>query len=178
MGRLIFLLLGEDFLRGRWPLFRIAGWISTIAGIFLFIDALDGALYFPITFFAILLLIEGAGTLATTALGAGGQRWLRFFKGSFALLASGLILAGRLGTGYPLAGAGFELDAIVAVALGGTALAGGRGSVIRSLAGVALLAIMSNALNLLEVTAFVQMLIKGLVVIVAILLNQPPRESQ
>ncbi|MGB3071238.1 MAG: DUF308 domain-containing protein [Ottowia sp.] len=95
MGRLIFLLLGEDFLRGRWPLFRIAGWISTIAGIFLFIDALDGALYFPITFFAILLLIEGAGTLATTALGAGGQRWLRFFKGSFALLASGLILAGH-----------------------------------------------------------------------------------
>lgn len=90
----------------------------------------------------------------------------------------GLILAGRLGTGYPLAGAGFELDAIVAVALGGTALAGGRGSVIRSLAGVCLLAIMSNVLNLMEVTAFVQMLIKGLVVILAILLNQPQRETQ
>jgi len=85
----------------------------------------------------------------------------------------GIILAGRLGTGYPLAGAGMELDAIVAVVLGGTALSGGQGSVIRSVAGVLVLSITSNVLNLLEVSAFVQTFTKGLIVIVAILANQP-----
>lgn len=96
-------------------------------------------------------------------------------SGGFAALA-GLLLAGRLGTGYPLAGTGLELDSIVAVVLGGTALAGGRGSVVRSVGGVIALTIISNVLNLLEVSAFAQMFIKGLIVVVAILANQPRRE--
>lgn len=86
---------------------------------------------------------------------------------------AGLLLAGRLGTGYPLAGNGLELDAIVAVVLGGTALSGGRGSVMRSLGGVLLLACISNLLNLLEVSAYLQMFFKGAIVILAILVNQP-----
>ena len=90
---------------------------------------------------------------------------------------AGLLLAGRLGTGYPLAGSGLELDAIVAVVLGGTALAGGRGSVLRSVAGVLALTIISNVLNLLEVSAFVQQFCKGAIVVVAILVNQPRREQ-
>ena len=90
---------------------------------------------------------------------------------------AGLLLAGRLGTGYPLAGNGLELDAIVAVVLGGTALSGGRGSVVRSLGGVLLLACISNLLNLLEVSAYLQMFIKGAIVILAILVNQP-RKSE
>ena len=88
---------------------------------------------------------------------------------------AGLVLAGRLGTGYPLAGNGLELDAIVAVVLGGTALAGGRGSVLRSLGGVLLLAILSNVLNLMAVSAFVQTFIKGAIVIAAVLANQARR---
>ncbi len=88
---------------------------------------------------------------------------------------AGLVLAGRLGTGYPLAGNGLELDAIVAVVLGGTALSGGRGSVPRSLGGVFLLAVLSNVLNLLAVSAFVQMFVKGVIVIAAILVNQARR---
>ena len=88
---------------------------------------------------------------------------------------AGILLAGRLGTGYPNAGAGYELDAIVAVVLGGTALAGGRGTIAGTIAAVLVLGITSNLLNLLEVSAFVQMLIKGLIVILAILVNQPAR---
>lgn len=97
-------------------------------------------------------------------------------SGGTAALA-GLLLAGRLGTGYPLAGTGLELDAIVAVVLGGTALAGGRGSVIRSIGGVIALTIISNVLNLMEVSAFVQLFIKGVIVVVAILVNQPKPEG-
>jgi ribose/xylose/arabinose/galactoside ABC-type transport system permease subunit len=88
---------------------------------------------------------------------------------------AGILLAGRLGTGYPNAGAGYELDAIVAVVLGGTALSGGRGTIAGTIVAVLVLGITSNLLNLLEVSAFVQMLIKGLIVILAILVNQPSR---
>ena len=87
----------------------------------------------------------------------------------------GLLVAGRLGVGYPHAGAGFELDAIVAVVLGGTSLAGGRGSVAGTLAAVLLLGLANNVLNLLQISSFIQMLLKGLIVIGAILINQPGR---
>lgn len=100
-------------------------------------------------------------------------RFAAFVLSGLGAALGGLILAGRLGTGYPLAGSGMELDAIVAVVLGGTALSGGQGSVIRSVAGVLVLAIASNVLNLMEVSAFVQTFTKGLIVIIAILANQP-----
>jgi ribose transport system permease protein len=100
-----------------------------------------------------------------------------FVISGFSAAIAGLLLAGRLGTGYPLAGSGLELDAIVAVVLGGTALSGGRGSVVRALAGVVLLSVISNVLNLLEVSTYVQMFIKGMIVIFAILLNQPRRAN-
>jgi ribose/xylose/arabinose/galactoside ABC-type transport system permease subunit len=89
--------------------------------------------------------------------------------------AGGLLLAGRLGTGYPLAGTGLELDSIVAVVLGGTALAGGRASVIGTLGGVLALAVLSNVLNLLGVSAFVQTVVKGCVVVAAVILAQRRR---
>jgi ribose transport system permease protein len=83
--------------------------------------------------------------------------------------AGGLLVAGRLGTGYPNAGQGFELDAIVAAVLGGTSLAGGRASIVGTLGAVLVLGVIANVLNLLEVSAFVQTLAKGVIVIGAIL---------
>lgn len=85
---------------------------------------------------------------------------------------AGIALAGRLGTGNPNAGIGFELDAIVAVVLGGTSLAGGRGSVAGTLAAVLALAVIANLLNALEVSAFWQMVAKGLIIVLAILAYQ------
>ena len=90
---------------------------------------------------------------------------------------AGLLLAGRIGVGFPLAGAGLELDAIVAVVLGGTALSGGRGSIPRAIAGVLLLAIISNLLNLMQVSGFAQTALKGMIVVIAILVNQPPKDT-
>jgi ribose/xylose/arabinose/galactoside ABC-type transport system permease subunit len=100
--------------------------------------------------------------------------WAFIISGLSAGIA-GILVAGRLGTGYPNAGVGFELDAIVAVVLGGTSLAGGRGSILGTVAAVFVLGVASNALNLLEISSFVQILIKGLIVVIAILLNQPKR---
>jgi ribose/xylose/arabinose/galactoside ABC-type transport system permease subunit len=93
-------------------------------------------------------------------------------SGTSAGIAS-ILLAGRLGTGYPNAGTGFELDAIVAVVLGGTSLAGGRGTIIGTLAAVVALAILGNLLNLLGIAAFTQMAIKGAIIVLAILIQKP-----
>ncbi len=98
-----------------------------------------------------------------------------FALAGFCAAAGGLVLAGRLGTGYPLAGTGLELDSIVAVVLGGTALAGGRASVIGTLGGVLALAVLSNVLNLLGVSAFVQTFVKGCVVVAAVIVAQRRR---
>jgi ribose/xylose/arabinose/galactoside ABC-type transport system permease subunit len=86
-----------------------------------------------------------------------------------------LLVAGRLGTGFPNAGNGFELDAIVAVVLGGTPLKGGRVSVVGILGAVLFLGVLSNLLNLLQVPAFTQIMVKGVIVIVAILADRPGR---
>lgn len=96
----------------------------------------------------------------------------------FCAAAGGLVLAGRLGTGFPLAGAGLELDSIVAVVLGGALLAGGRASVIGTLGGVLALAMLSNVLNLMGVSSFVQTFVKGAVVVAAVILAQARRGGQ
>lgn len=81
---------------------------------------------------------------------------------------AGLVLAARLGSGYTGAGSGFELDSIVAVVLGGTALSGGRGGVLGTIAGVLLLALIGNILNLLGVSPFTQQVVNGVIIIAAI----------
>ena len=98
---------------------------------------------------------------------------LAFMISGLAAGLAGIIVAGRLGTGYPNAGVGFELDAIVAVVLGGTSLAGGRGTVAGTIAAVFVLGVTSNMLNLLEISSFVQMVVKGGIVIFAVLVSQP-----
>ena len=87
--------------------------------------------------------------------------------GALAAIA-GLVLAARLGSGYTGAGSGFELNSIVAVVLGGTALSGGRGGVLGTIAGVLLLALIANMLNLLGISPFTQRIVNGLIIIGAI----------
>lgn len=95
MVRLILILLGVDFLRSHWRGLRRFGAFTLLAGIVIFIDALDGVLYFPIEPFALLLLIEGGATLLVAGSGIGGQKRLRYVKGAAFVIAALLILAGN-----------------------------------------------------------------------------------
>jgi uncharacterized membrane protein HdeD (DUF308 family) len=95
MANLILILLGVGYLQQRARLIVAAGWVFLVCGIAIFVDAMDNALYFPINFFAVLFLIDGIATLVVAQSGVGGQRVLRYTKGSFTLLAGILILAGH-----------------------------------------------------------------------------------
>ncbi len=95
MGHLVLLLLGVDYLRKRARALAVAGWLFLVAGIAVFVDALDNAIYFPLNFFAALFVIEGLATLAIAKSGVGGQRVLRYAKGIMVLAAGILVLAGH-----------------------------------------------------------------------------------
>jgi ribose transport system permease protein len=86
---------------------------------------------------------------------------------------SGLMTTARLFVGHPTAGAFIMLDSIAAVVIGGTSLMGGRGSIVGTVAGVALLAMVANLLNLLGVSPFHQQIAKGLIIIIAVLFTAP-----
>ncbi len=85
---------------------------------------------------------------------------------------SAVILTARLNSAQPTAGIGFELDAIAAVVLGGTTLAGGEGGIGGTLLGAFIIGVLNNGLNLLNVSSFYQQVVKGVVILLAVLLDR------
>jgi ribose transport system permease protein len=96
--------------------------------------------------------------------------WIYALSGLFAA-AAGLVLAGRLGSAGPQAAAGYELDAIAAVVIGGASLSGGVGRATGTLVGALVLAVLRNGLNLLQVPPFWQQVVIGAVIALAALLD-------
>lgn len=85
---------------------------------------------------------------------------------------SGMILTSRLNSAQPTAGTSYELDAIAAVVLGGTSLSGGRGRLFGTLVGALIIGTLNNGLNLIGVSSFYQQVVKGIVIIIAVLLDR------
>lgn len=82
---------------------------------------------------------------------------------------SGLILLSRLSSAQPTLGEGYELDAIASVALGGTSMNGGRGRIWGTFVGVLIIAVLNNGLNILGVSSYYQDVVKGVVILIAVL---------
>lgn len=97
--------------------------------------------------------------------------WIFLLQGLVAGLA-GLILASRITSGQPNAAQGFELDVISACVLGGVSLQGGRARIFGVLIGVLIMGTVENVMNLLDVDAFYQYLMRGLILLAAVLLDQ------
>jgi len=97
--------------------------------------------------------------------------WIFALQGLVTALA-GLILAARITSGQPNSAQGFELDVISACVLGGVSLQGGRARIFGVLIGVLIMGTLENVMNLLDVDAFYQYLMRGLILLAAVLLDQ------
>ena len=84
---------------------------------------------------------------------------------------AGIVLTSRVISSNPAGGIGFETDAIVAVVVGGTSMAGGKGSIMKTILGTITIGVLSNALNILNITAYPQMMVKGTIIILAVALD-------
>lgn len=84
---------------------------------------------------------------------------------------AGVVTASRLQNGQPNIGEGYEMYAIASTVLGGTSLAGGRGSVARAMFGVAVIAVINNGMNLLNISAYWQKVVIGTIILLAVLLD-------
>ena len=145
-----------------------------------------GFLPFP-TFYLAAVAVVGIIVLHRTAFGryvyaTGGNEEVSRLSGiktdrvkilvymicSFTGGLTGLFLASRMGMGDPLAGERYMLDSIVPVLIGGTSLTGGKGGLAGTLAGVFIITILSNALNLLDVSSYWQWMVQGAIIILAV----------
>ena len=82
-----------------------------------------------------------------------------------------IMLTARVSSGQPTAGSGYELDAIAATVIGGTSLSGGRGRLWGTILGAFLLCIVSNGIDLLNIPSYYQQIVKGIIILVAILVD-------
>jgi len=117
-----------------------------------------------------------------TAVRLAGIRtgWYKFavycISGAFCAVA-GIISTSRTGVGSPIVGTGAELDAIAAVVIGGASLNGGKGTAFNTLLGVLILGLIGNIMNLMNVPGYPQQVIKGLIIVFAVLLQGWQRRS-
>jgi ribose transport system permease protein len=137
--------------------------------------------YFVLEFTVFGRLVKAVGSNATATRLAGIRIWIyraAVYCISGALWAvAGIIGTARTGVGSPVVGVGAELDAIAAVVIGGASLSGGTGSAINTLVGVLTLGIISNVLNLMNIASYPQQIIKGGIIIFAVLLSGWQRRS-
>lgn len=98
-------------------------------------------------------------------------RLMVFVIGGLMAAISGILLLSRLGSGNATAASGLEFDVIAAVVVGGTALSGGRGSMVGTLLGVLVITLIGNGLILLGINPFIQQVVRGLIIVGAVLAN-------
>ncbi|MCL2895072.1 ABC transporter permease [Brenneria tiliae] len=125
------------------------------------------------TVFGRLVVSIGSNETATRFAGVRVD-WYKFAVYALSGLACGLagVLAStRTGVGSPVMSIGFELDVIAAVVVGGASLAGGRGTVVNTIIGVLILSIISNLMNLMNISGYNQQVVKGVIIIVAVMLE-------
>jgi ribose transport system permease protein/putative xylitol transport system permease protein len=176
-GLTLHLLDGKAMFVDELPLGWLATgeWISNVPNIFIvaLMAWAVGVVINRYTRFGRYLTAIGAGepVAALSGVPVTRNKALAFIvSGAFAGVGGAFLLL-QLGSATPSLGDGFLLDSIAAIVIGGTALSGGVGGVSRTLLGVALLTVLSNGLNVTGVSVFTQDILKGVVVILAVLMT-------
>jgi ribose transport system permease protein len=121
----------------------------------------------------------GANTEAAklSGLKVSNYRYVVFMISGVCAALAGVVYAARVGSCAPDAGVGYEMDAIAAVAIGGTSFLGGNGNVVKSVIGVLILGVLSNAMIILNLTEFSKLIVKGAIIILAVYLDNLTRKQ-
>jgi ribose transport system permease protein len=90
----------------------------------------------------------------------------------------GIMVTSRLDSAQPNAGMSYELDAIAAVVIGGTSLSGGRGTIIGTVLGAIIIGVLNNGLVLLDVSPFWQQVVKGMVILLAVMIDKANSKAE
>ncbi|AHG88030.1 ABC-type transporter, integral membrane subunit [Gemmatirosa kalamazoonensis] len=119
----------------------------------------------------------GGNEVAAALSGVSVSAWKRvvYVLSGVASALTGVLLVARLDSAQPVAGLGYELDAIAAVVIGGASLMGGAGTVLGTLVGALLMTVLRNGLNLLSVSSYLQQVAIGLVIIAAVVVDMTLR---
>ena len=164
----------------RWTGFgngRMAG-IPNMAIVFILV-AIVGHFLLSKTLFGMNTYAIGNNDRATSLCGVNTRKMRLFSYVISATLAAGggLLMVARVGVGDPGIGSDYALDAIASVIIGGTRMGGGYGSVVNSFIGAATIGVLNNVFNLLGISAYPQMIFKGLIIIGAVLMGQERRKQ-
>lgn len=158
---------------------EIGGKIGNIpfSAIIFFVVVLLGIFILHYTRFGRYVYAVGGNELAAKVSGINTDRILIAVYALTGALAgvAGIVLSSRVTSGQPATGAGSELDAIAAVVIGGTSLNGGVGSMAGTIAGILIIGVMNNGLDLLNVSSYWQQIIKGVIIVLAVLLDRKPK---
>jgi ribose transport system permease protein len=111
-----------------------------------------------------------------TAVKLSGIRVNRYKWAAYAIISglcalAGIITSGRSGVGSPIVGSGMEMDAIASCVIGGASLSGGKGNAVNVLMGALILGMIGNIMNLMNIAGYPQQVIKGVIIIAAVLLQ-------
>lgn len=117
---------------------------------------------------------EAAAALA--GINTGRVKMIVYSLSGLCCFLASIIEIARLSSAQPNAGMGYEIDAIAAVVLGGTSMSGGKGNVLGTLIGALTLGLINNALNLLNYNSYQQMIIKGIIILIAVLIDNKTSE--
>ncbi|MEI6385434.1 MAG: ABC transporter permease [Spirochaetota bacterium] len=143
-------------------------------------------IYFVVFFVVLFMIVEKKSLFGKYSMTIGGNKNAAFFAGlnvggivfwNYAIVGilaafAGILTASRLAAGDPRISVGFEFDVILAILLGGTSLSGGKGSVIGTLIGALIVAVLGNGLDMMNILTFWQSILKGLIFVFAIIINE------
>jgi ribose transport system permease protein len=181
-------------LTGGWPVrdlpqtFRSLGQYDVpIAGmgvplplIFLLVIGVIMSIFLGRTVWGYRIYALGGNETATALSGINTNRvkLMVYSLGGFLTAIGGVLMTARLGVASPTAGAGYELDVIAAAVVGGTSMRGGEGTILGVLIGAAIMQVLRNGLVLTGVSAYWLQAVQGLVIVVAIMLDQLRRRER
>ena len=168
-GTRIMTAFGSEKLLGiPWPV---------LLGAAIFLICLLASRY---TVFGRLVIASGSNESAVNLAGISAKRYKFSVYAISGLLSAmaGIVMTCRSGTGTPVSGSGYELDAIAACVIGGASLNGGKGKVGSTLIGVLILGLITNIMNLLSVPAYPQEIVKGVIIIGAVFIQSISDDRQ